>query len=141
MWRVGTAVLLLLGLPTAAVGALIGIGVAIPALGLNSHGRNSVEVTLAAAGVATVIYLFGAVFEILGGRLIAEHQARPIKSSLPPLAASAWLATVLALVPAIRYGSWQLMAESLSLVGLVVGPLWAGFLSIWIGFQARPSSR
>ena len=75
-------VLMVLGLLSAGLGALPGIGFAIPALGLNSHGRNSVEFTLAAEGVAAVLYVVGAGLVIIGGRLMAGRQPRPAKTLL-----------------------------------------------------------
>ena len=62
-------VLLLLGLASTTLGGFLGIGFAIPALGLSPYGRNSVELTLVAEGVAAVIYLVGAGLVIIGCRL------------------------------------------------------------------------
>ena len=50
----------------------MGFAFGIPALGLNQYGRNSVEVTVVGEGLAAVLYFFGAISQVRGGRVLAE---------------------------------------------------------------------
>jgi len=134
----GAWTLSLVGLASALVGAFIGFGFGMPALGLNQHGRNSIETTAVAEGIAAVLYFFGAILQIQGGRALAQPR-RPTREGLLLGLVSQILGLAALVVPSARRGDWEPIAIALILLVFVMGPLWAGLLSVWLGTHSPDS--
>lgn len=120
------------GLASASVGAFIGFAFGIPALGLSQYGRNPVGVTAVGEGFASVLYFFGAILQIRGGRVLAQPR-RPTRKGLLLSLVAIGYGSVLVVVLAARNGVWEAIPLALIFTVFVVAPIWAGMLSVWMG--------
>src|SRR5262249_50077818 len=102
----GAWMLSLVGLASALVGAFVGFGFGMPALGWNQHGRNSIETTAVAEGIAAALYFFGAMLQIQGGRALAQ-QRRPTREGLLLALACQIVALAALVVMSARHGDWE----------------------------------
>jgi hypothetical protein len=130
MSRTGLLALLVVGLSTACVGALLALAFAIPALGLNRYGRNPTEVTLLAESVATVLYLSGAGAEVKGARLLAQRPHRPARRILLGAASYFAMSSALAVSLPPLHGDWEGGLLVLLVEAAMVAPIALGWLSI-----------
>ena len=74
MPRVAVGVLGVVGLLLVATGVLVAFAVGLPALGLNSYGRNPLDETLRGLGTAVTLYIVGAALLAIAFRWIRDHQ-------------------------------------------------------------------
>lgn len=72
MARVAVALLAVLGLLLSAAGMIAALAVGIPALGLNSRGRNPVAFTLVGLAFAAMLYFPGAGFLWVASNLMRK---------------------------------------------------------------------
>ena len=134
----GAWTLSLLGLALAWVGALLGFAFGLPVLGLNQHGRNSVEVTAVGEGLAALLYFLGAILQIQGGRALAEPRP-PTREGLLLALVCQILGFVGLVVLSARHSDWEAIPIALVFIVFVVSPLLAAMLSVWLGPQSPES--
>jgi hypothetical protein len=138
MSRASACALTSVGLASAWVGVFIGFAFGMPALGLNRYGRNSVEFTAVGEGFAALFYLFGAILQIRGGRVLGQVRRPKGKVTLLALVPMV-CALVVFLVLGARNGDWEAILVALIFLVFVVAPILAGMLSVWMGFRSPPS--